>query len=275
MEGSVTRSFRSRLNELPIDMKCKIGELVYQKGMRPSNRKNKIVELLTEYGIDFVEVGTGTNRFIVKYDGFALKIALDREGVADNVQEWVMGSMLSNVAYNFEISSGGNFLVEEYVPAFTSYSEMFTYQSSIRKILTEWSQQYLLGDVGICYENYANWGLAPGGIPKCIDYAYIFPASMDLFKCTCGSKNIVPTNSFTSYKCSVCGKSYEDREIRSKISQDTRLRLFNQVSGVIMKDTHEFHEVSPMYNPIDTNPDRPDLYKAVHDANLMIGNIKI
>lgn len=272
MEGSTMRSFRSRLNELPVDLKCQIGELVYQKGMLPSSRKKKCVELLKEYKIDFTEVGTGTNRFIVRYDGFALKIALDKEGVADNIQEWVMGSELDNVAYNFEISKGGNFLVEEYVPAFTSYSEMWYYQSTIRKILADWNQRgYLLGDVGICRENYANWGLAPGGIPKCIDYAYIFPASMDLFKCTCGSKNISPDSNFTSYKCNICGTQFEDREIRSKISQETRMRLYNQVKGVEMMKTHEMHESSTIYDPVDTNPDSPDMYKAVHDAILMSG----
>ena len=87
------RIFRSRLNTLPVDLKVKIGEVSFQKGMLATSRRDKVIELLTEYQIPFQNVGTGTNRHIVKYDGYVIKIALDREGVADNKQEWVMSEV--------------------------------------------------------------------------------------------------------------------------------------------------------------------------------------
>lgn len=256
MESEVTCGFRSRLMTIPKECRVKIGEVSYQKGMRATSRKNKVIEILKEYNIPFTEVGTGTNRFIVKYDGFALKIALDREGIADNKQEWVMSEMLSpHVATAWEIIKGGHLLVASYAPAFTSYSEMSIYGPKIRKILDQWGSRYLLGDVGFNRVNYANWGLL-GGLPVCIDYAYIFPASMDLFKCVCGCKRMKFTDeSYSSYKCVECGREYEDRDLRAKISQNDRLRLFDNVEGIEMHNQYEEHQVSAKYIPKNNNPD--------------------
>jgi hypothetical protein len=39
---SYTRRFRSRLNQLPLDLKCELGEIPLQKGMRPTSRKEKV-----------------------------------------------------------------------------------------------------------------------------------------------------------------------------------------------------------------------------------------
>lgn len=255
------RSFRSRIMMLPEECRYKIGEVSYQKGMRATSRKNRVIEILKEYNVPFTEVGTGTNRFIVKYDGFALKIALDREGVADNKQEWVMSEMLApNVASAYEISKGGHLLVASYAPAFTSYSEMSIYGTYIRKILSGWGSRFLLGDVGFNRVNYANWGLL-GGKPVCIDYAYIFPASMDLFQCICGCKRMKFTDeSYSSYKCTECGREYEDRDLRAKISQEERLNLFNTVEGIEMHSPVEEHHVSEKYILKDIKPDAPDPY---------------
>lgn len=259
METGEMCRFRSRLMALPKECRVKIGEVSYQKGMRATSRKNRVIEILKEYNIPFTEVGTGTNRFIVKYDGFALKIALDREGVADNKQEWVMSDMLSpNVATAYEISKGGHLLVATYAPAFTSYAEMSIYGTKIRKILEHWGGRFLLGDVGFNRVNYANWGLLAGN-PVCIDYAYIFPASMDLFKCICGCKRMKFTDdTFSSYKCTECGREYEDRDLRAKISQEDRLRLFNSIEGIVMHNPEEEHEVAEKYLTKTYNPDHPN-----------------
>lgn len=256
---SELRDFRSRIMALPFEARYKIGEVAYQKGMRATSRKNRVIEILKEYNIPFTEVGTGTNRFIVRYDGFALKIALDKEGIADNKQEWVMSGMLApNVATAHDISKGGHLLVADYAPAFTSYQEMTFYDTQIRKILENWGSRFLLGDVGFNRVNYANWGLL-GGKPVCIDYAYIFPASMDLFKCNCGCKRMkFVDDTFSAYKCTECGREYQDRELRCKISQDERLKLFNSVEGLVMHNATEKHMVPEKYLPKNTDPDQPN-----------------
>jgi hypothetical protein len=244
---------------LPFEARYKIGEVAYQKGMRATSRKNRVIEILKEYNVPFTEVGTGTNRFIVRQDGFALKIALDKEGIADNKQEWVMSGMLApNVATAHDISKGGHLLVADYAPAFTSYQEMSIYGDQIRKILENWGSRFLLGDVGFNRVNYANWGML-GGKPVCIDYAYIFPASMDLFKCNCGCKRMkFVDDTYSAYKCTECGREYQDRELRCKISQDDRLKLFNSVEGLVMHNATEEHMVPEKYLPKNTDPDQPN-----------------
>lgn len=219
-------TYRSRLNQLPLDLKCELGELTFQKGMLPPSRKSKAVEILKKYNIEFTEVGTGTNRFIVKYDGFALKIALDNDGVADNKQEYAVCKILGpGAAFAHEISNGGHLLMADYCPAFTSYQEMWDHRSEIKAYLSDWSNRCLLGDVGISKINYANWGLR-GNSAVCIDYAYIFPSSLHIFKCICGESNIAHTDeTYTTYKCLSCGRIIEDSTLRQRISQDTRLRM--------------------------------------------------
>ena len=260
--------FMSRLNSLPLDLECEVGEIPLQKGMRPTSRKEKVIELLNKYHVDFVEIGTGTNRFIVKYDSYVIKIALDHEGVADNIQEFaICESLMPHVAYAHEISEGGHLLVADYCPAFTTHGEMFSHHSEIKKILTEWSQRYLLGDVGLTQHNYANWGLAPGGRPVCIDYAYIFPASLNIFKCICGNGAMTfAKGDFSTYKCTKCGKTYEDRELRAKISPEERRRLFNNVQGIKMTQEFEMHPVDPKYIKYNPKPDEPDVYETAMNA---------
>lgn len=262
IEFTESRQFRSRLNAFPIDLKMKIGEVSFQKGMLASSRKNKVLEALKEYNIPFLEAGTGTNRLIIKYDGYAIKIALDKEGIADNKQEWAMSSELQpGAAKAHEISKGGHLLVSSYRPAFTSHSEMFTYGNTIKAILKRWSTRFLLGDVGLTRINYANWGLSPAGQPECIDYAYIFPASAKIFKCICGCESMTFTDTtYSAYKCIECGHTYQDRELRNRISQDERIRLFENIKGIEMRNAIEMHPINPKYITYDTNPDAPDPY---------------
>ena len=172
---------------------------------------------------------------------------------------------MPNVAYAYEISSGGHLLVAAYCPAFTSQSEMWSHNGKIREILGEWSKRYLLGDVGITDRTFANWGLAPGGRPVCIDYAYIFPSTMDQFECICGNRQMTFARSdFSTYKCTVCGKEYEDRELRARISSEERIRLFNDVKGFNMQKEYEMHDVDLKYIKMDDNPDLPDPYEVAN-----------
>lgn len=260
--------FRSRLNSLPHELKVKLGEVSYQKQMFATQRKELAIKLLRDYDIEFTELGTGTNRFIVKYGGFALKIALDQEGVADNKQEWVMSSLLKPyVATAHEISKGGHLLVATYAPAFTSFSEMRFHENTIRKILKDWSARYLLGDVGLTHINYANWGVF-NGKPVCIDYAYIFPANMDIFECVCGNKDMKFTgNDFTTYQCTRCLTTYTDRELRARIPNSERLRLFSDVSANGLEMTKEFEEhLAPQPKPKYVNPSEPDPIEVMNEV---------
>lgn len=124
----------------------------------------------------------------------------------------------------------------------------------------------MLGDVGLSSYNYANWGLSPEGKPVCIDYAYIFPASLDLFKCICGNKTMTLDGNFSEYKCTKCGHKYQDRELRAKISQQERLRLFSNVPGMHMTEEYQSFEVDPKYIEYVYNPDAPDPYDSAMEV---------
>jgi hypothetical protein len=255
--------FRSRIQQLPKELRVKIGEVSYQKQMSASQRRETLINLLKEYHIEFTELGTGTNRFIIKYDGYALKIALDQEGVADNKQEWVMSPLLApHVAETYEISKGGHLLVASYAPAFTSMMEMNNYRSEIQSILKLWSVQYLLGDVGLTSINYANWGIY-NRKPVCIDYAYIFPVGLNVFECVCGNKRMefVDAN-YTVYQCTACKTKYTDRELRARISNEERIRLFSNTmeAGIELKSPLEYH-LAPVPHTDYHNPSEPDMFE--------------
>lgn len=228
--------FHSRLNELPLSLKRDIALVTLQDGWNNIKRREEIINYLCEHNIDFVDIGTGTNRFIVKYDGYVIKIALDDEGVNDNKQEWNIGFQLPrldpnfyDVALPYEISKGGHLLVADYAPAFTSYNEMTDYKDTILGILKNWFDAgYLLGDIGLQSKNYANWGLF-NGRPVCIDYAYVFRASGVLFTCSkCGGINLNPDTYYTKYVCQRCKKEIPDAFLRAKINDNMRSKLFQQ-----------------------------------------------
>ena len=47
-----------------------------------NNEKSIMIkDLLTKYGVPWSGLGNGTNRFGVQVDGYALKIALDKDGI--------------------------------------------------------------------------------------------------------------------------------------------------------------------------------------------------
>ena len=269
-----TVTYRSRLLTLPHELRDELGEVSMQKGMLPTSRRDKINELFTQYGIEFSSNGTGTNRHIIKYDGFVIKIALDKEGIADNKQEWVMSDQLSpHVAQAFEISKGGHLLVAEYAPAFSSYSEMMLRRDSISQILSNWCTKFLIGDIGLVDKNYANWGVNSQGKPVCIDYAYVFPVSMDLFRCVCGCKTMVMNSSFSEYHCQECPMVYPDSSLRSTITQQERLRLFNSIEGVeLFTPTKEVVVDVDMLEVAARNPDMPNPYHIAQNVAQMLLN---
>ena len=264
--------YRSRLQALPKEVREGLGEVVYQIGMTPAARKQRCIDVLTRHNIPFKDVGTGTNRFIVRYDGYALKIALDAEGVADNKQEWNMSpKLVPYVAPAHEISKGGHLLVASYAPAFSSYHEFNQYRTQMAEILQRWGNQYLLGDVGLTSVNYANWGLLYGK-PVCIDYAYIFSVSNELFTCDCGCTEMTfADETYTSYKCTdpKCKIVYTDRELRSRISHAKRLAIFKDMTenAILLTDATKGVEVPDHLIHHEEDPDRPDPAETIYAVN--------
>lgn len=249
--------YRSRLNALPVDLKTDIASVVLQWGMSAPHRRIQVLDAFKDHKIPVQELGTGTNRLVVKYSQYALKIALDDEGIDDNRQEWVMSDRLApDIAESHEISgdiirkddntyeiTGGHLMVATYIPAMANWSEMLMHQTKILSILKRWSENNLLGDVGLTKKNFANWGVRINE-PKCIDFAYVYPAGMNLFTCTCGCPDLDPDpHSYAKYICRHCKKDVSDSELRARISNEKRHEFFSKVTGLKMTKEYEKFDV--------------------------------
>lgn len=161
-----------------------------------------------------------------------------------------------------------------YAPAFSSYHEFNQYRTEMSAILDRWGRRYLLGDVGLTSVNYANWGILLGR-PVCIDYAYIFPVDMHVFRCICGCEEMTFTgNDYTAYRCPNCKTEYTDRELRSRISNEERLQLFKNVSENAVLSSVEYYEQEEPDHLIrrEVDPDMPDPVQTILSLNEAFGN---
>jgi len=285
IEATELCHFRSRLNEIPLQLKRDIALVTLQDGWNNIKRRHEMIELAHDYHLKFQDIGTGTNRFIMKYDGYALKTSLDNEGVNDNKQEWNIGYQLPPLdpglpdnAIPYEISKGGHLLVADYAPAFTSYNEMSRHKDRISKILSNWANAgYLLGDVGIQSKNFANWGMLDGR-PLCIDYAYIFKASGTIFGCNrCGCKELQLDRTFSTYSCPSCKYEFPDAFIRARISDNSRAIAFNdsltEQFAIEMNNVTDIEKECLIKKPVRFNPDAPNRTEGMWNA-LMIQRSK-
>ena len=223
----MNKILRSLIHEkFPFDLRVKMELISKRRDCSNGEKQHEIINLLRTNGLDVTELGSGTNRYAFKLDGFVVKVATDNDGKIDNLKEFKMAKRLyPYVTKIYEVSENGTLLVAEYIQPFTSFTEMCVYQDKIRKILSELSSVYLIGDVGISSNNYSNWGLRIGtDDPVCLDFAYVYNVRSELFVCTACKTNsmLVPDNDFKELHCSnpACGKRVKFEEIRSRIGND-------------------------------------------------------
>jgi hypothetical protein len=199
-------------------------------------KQEELIKLLKRYQLDdIVQLGPGTNRYAFKLDGFVIKFATDNDGKIDNFKEFKMAKLLyPHVIKVYEVSQNGTMLVTEYIQPFDSFTEMYRHADEIRMILSEMSSMYLIGDVGISEKNYSNWGTRVGSnIPVCLDFAYVYEVSSELFICKYCKTNsmLVPDKDFVKLYCpnTACG----------------RVCTFEQIRGLIGNDLHR-HEIGDL-----------------------------
>lgn len=137
-------------------------------------------------GISFEPLGGATNRYVVMVDGYAVKIAIDRQGFKDNLMEYSLSDELQPYATK-SYETNGYILMQECVRILT-VEEWRVRKPEILKILDILGGEYLLGDVGYYDVNMTNWGMRDNGDLVILDYAYCHRLSEDLFICpVCGS----------------------------------------------------------------------------------------
>ena len=214
-------------------------------------------ELLTEYNIPWSSLGNGTNRMAVIIDGYAVKIALDSDGMIDNRREMLYSKNLyPYVVKVYETLPNGLVSFFEYVSVFDS-DDRFQNQDEMREILDMIAENFLLGDVGIIGENYKNWGTRPDGSICILDFAYIYSVNYNIFTCDeCGPQSILHYDrNYDKLECSHCGRKYSFSQIRKRITkakQEEEIGDIRRLGYNITKDEEEV-EYEPTFEPKEHN----------------------
>lgn len=239
---------RSLIQEkFDLDLRVAIEILSRRRDLVNEEKQEELIKLLQSRNIsNIVPLGPGTNRYAFKLDGFVIKVATDHDGKIDNLKEFKMAKRLyPYVTKTYEVSENGTILVAEYIQPFESFEEMCKYADRIREILGELSSVYLIGDVGVTPNNFANWGLRVGSKdPVCLDFAYVYEVSSKLFLCRyCPTHSmLVPNKDFTELHCSNpnCGKKYLFEDIRAMIGNDIHRHEIGDLSEEGYKLTSSF-----------------------------------
>jgi hypothetical protein len=218
-----------------------------------NNEKNAFVKkLLEENSIPFTGLGSGTNRMAVLIDGYAVKIALDKDGRIDNRREMLYTKQLQPyVVKVYECIPNGLIAVTEYVEIFT-LNDFHIYQEEMSKILSVIAEQFLIGDVGITGKNYVNWGIRRDGTICILDFAYIYSVKYNIFSCACNDMAILKYDkNFVNLICPLCGRKYTFGELRRKI---TRVQQENEIGDIRrlsynLTQEEETVQLNPNYEP--------------------------
>lgn len=224
---------RSQVHEVfSRDVRIELELISRRRDIRNKEKQEEIIKLLQANSInDFVKLGPGTNRYSLKLNGYVFKFATDNDGKIDNWKEFKVTKMFfPRFTKTHEVTTNGTILVSEYISPYLSYGEMLEHADDIRAILGEISQGgYLIGDVGISANNFANWGSRIGSSkPVCLDYAYIYEVTSNVFRCRnpkcTGSSILVPNSDYTYLVCPKCKDKKEFSDLRGLISYEDHLK---------------------------------------------------
>ena len=216
----------------------------------------EIKRLLSQYNIPYTSLGSGTNRFGILIDGYAVKFALDADGMIDNQREFLYSKRLyPYVVKCYEAFPNGLCSVTEYVEIF-NLDAFYRYQDKMREILSDISKVFLIGDVGITSKNYINWGIRHNGVDEiCImDYAYIYDVRYGIFKCSCDNETLLQYDKdFVNFICPRCGRKYSFGEIRRKVTRKAQKEEIGDIAtiGYNLHSDTEILPVDPRFTPDD------------------------
>lgn len=219
-KASKNRRLRPRIEEMfDRDTRIKLYLNSVNYRIPDNNDRAQVVRDMLEP--EFVHLGTGTNRITFLKDGYAVKIALDRRGLIDNMSEYKRSIEAPQfLAKSYETNR--TILIAEYVNLIDK-QEFLDNIDKLRYILGTLTQYYIIDDLGLTAKNYCNWGYRDDHSIVALDYAYMYPieGNENAIRCSCGGK-IVPDNNFTAYQCSndSCKMKYSTMEIKSRLRMD-------------------------------------------------------
>lgn len=204
-----------------------------------------ILNLLKQYKKDYVELGPGTNRLAILIDNYVFKIALDKWGMRDNLNEFTMSQELQPyVTKTYETNE--LICVSEYVTVI-SVEEFEERKEEIRQILGILAEGYLLGDVGTVKKNFCNWGYRDNGDLVALDFAYIYRVAGDELLCSRDNEMLRYDDNFHNLVCPRCSKKYTFMDIRRKIPMEVEEKenfMAKELSYKVTKPFQEFEETT-------------------------------
>jgi len=218
-----------------------------------NNEKGAMIkQLLRDYNIPFEGLGSGTNRMAVLIEGYAVKIALDKDGMIDNRREMLYTRQLQPyVVKVYESTPNGLIAVTEFVEIFT-LAEFHEHQEEMAEILSQISTQFLIGDCGITGKNYVNWGTRNDGTICILDFAYIYSVQYKIFGCACNDEALLRYDkNFVNLICPLCGRKYTFGEVRRKITKAQQEEEIGDIRrlGYNLKNSEEIVNVIPDFEP--------------------------
>ncbi len=237
---------------ISFDLFVEMNRVTMEPTMDNNEKGSKIKALLTTYGVPYTSLGSGTNRMAVLIDGYAMKIALDKDGMIDNMREFIYAQVLyPYVVKVYECNFGGFISISEYVSIFT-LDDFHTYQDEMRNILEDISSSFLIGDVGITGRNYVNWGIREDGTICMLDFAYIYSVDYKLFTCSCDGETLLCYDKdYVNMRCPRCGRKYTFGQIRKKVTKKDQLKEIGDITkrGYVLTAPEQYVEINPEFEP--------------------------
>lgn len=231
-----------------------------------NNDKGTLIkEILRERNIPFSPLGSGTNRMGILIDGYAVKIALDKDGMIDNKREFLYTKTLQPyVVKVYESTSDGLIAVTEYVDIFT-LSEFKKFAPKMREILKDISKRFLIGDVGVTTKNYVNWGTRADGTICILDFAYIYDIKYKIFTCSHDGELLVYDKNYVQLICPECGRKYDFGQIRRRITRKQQESEIGDIMeiGYNLHHDNEVTDIIPKFEPIKKKSNTDDPYKKI------------
>lgn len=243
----------------PIDLLINIDEVTMAHDIDNNSKGKEIVSMLKSktYDVPFNNLGSGTNRYGIQIEGYAIKIALDAAGKIDNKREFKYCNRISPyVAKIYECLPTGLIASLEYLTIF-SIDDFYDRQNEMREILERISENFLIGDVGISTKNYVNWGIRTDGSIAILDYAYIYDLTYKGFRCVCDDEGILEYDRDFNYLiCPFCRKKFTFADIRRRITRADEINEIGDISttGYILHSAEEELPVDPIKSPSEVLP---------------------
>lgn len=243
---------QSKLKRLfPIELLIDLNYITYTDNN--NTRKGKMIEeKLVEYKIDFLKLGSGTNRIGIQIEDFIVKIALDTHGKMDNRREFKYTDKLQPFVIKvYECLLDGLIITCEAL-TLISEEEFTAAKSEIIPILSNISKNFFIGDIGFDSKNYANWGRRKSDKSLCIlDFAYVYSVGYQTFTCTCELSQpfLRYDQNYVYLICPVCGRKWAFGEIRKRISKQSEAAEVGNVGDISynLRNSTEVVDENPNY----------------------------